>query len=220
MHAQQRQQVPGCALRIEHAQQVAQLGRELQRAFGQPPQVVMTMPLLEGLDGVRKMSKSYGNYVGLTDTPEDMFGKLMSIPDPLMVRYFELLTDLPAAELEAIKSHQLHPMDAKKKLAGLIVEEYHGRAARTAARNYFETKFQRREVPADAPVFRIADSMWICELMKQLGFASSTTEARRLLVQGAVRVDSNTVSDVNFRFVPGDHHVLEVGKRRVARIQK
>ena len=196
------------------------VGRELQRAYGQPPQVVMTMPLLEGLDGVRKMSKSYGNYVGLTDTPEDMFGKLMSIPDALMVRYFELLTDLPPDELAAIKSHKLHPMEAKKKLASLIVEEYHGPAKRTSALNYFETKFQRREVPAGAPVFRIADAMWICELMKQLGFASSTSEARRLLGQGAVRVDGTTVSDVNFRFVPGDHQVLEVGKRRVARIQK
>src|SRR5208282_4654983 len=153
------------------------VGRELQRAFGQPPQVVMTMPLLEGLDGVRKMSKSYGNYVGLTDSPEDMFGKLMSIPDPLMVRYFELLTDLPPGELATVRSHQLHPMEAKKKLAGLVVEEYHGPAARADALNYFESKFQRREVPADAPVFRIADAMWICELMKQLGFASSTTEA-------------------------------------------
>jgi tyrosyl-tRNA synthetase len=196
------------------------VGRELQRAFGQPPQVVMTMPLLEGLDGVRKMSKSYANYVGLTDAPEDMFGKLMSIPDTLMIRYFELLTDLPPNELAAIKSHKLHPMEAKKKLAGLIVGEYHGADARANALNYFESKFQRREVPADAPVFRIADDMWICELMKQLGFVSSTTEARRLLGQGAVRVDGNTISDVNFRFVPGDHQVLEVGKRRVARIQK
>jgi tyrosyl-tRNA synthetase len=196
------------------------VGRELQRAYGQPPQVVMTMPLLEGLDGVRKMSKSYGNYVGLTDTPEDMFGKLMSIPDTLMHRYFELLTDIDPAELAAIKAGNIHPMEAKKKLAAMIVEEYHGPSAADAARRYFETKFQRRQVPDNAPVFKLADELWVCELMKQLRFAASTTEARRLLSQGAVRVDGETVTDVNFHFVPGEHKILEVGKRRVARIER
>jgi tyrosyl-tRNA synthetase len=195
------------------------VGRELQRAFGQPPQIVFTMPLLEGLDGVRKMSKSYGNYVGLTDTPEDMFGKLMSIPDVLMPRYFELLTEIGIDELAAIRAGSIHPMEAKKRLAMLIVEEYHGAAAAERARAYFESKFQRREVPRDAPVYRIAEALWIGELMKQLKFASSTSEARRLLSQGAVRVDGETVGDMNFRFVPGEHRVLEVGKRRVARIE-
>jgi tyrosyl-tRNA synthetase len=196
------------------------VGRELQRAYGQPPQVVMTMPLLEGLDGVRKMSKSYGNYVGLTDTPEDMFGKLMSIPDSLMLRYFELLTDVDSSELAAIKAGNTHPMEAKKKLAAMIVDEYHGPSAADAARRYFETKFQRRQVPDNAPVFKLADELWVCELMKQLRFAASTTEARRLLSQGAVRVDGETVTDVNFHFVPGEHKILEVGKRRVARIER
>jgi len=196
------------------------VGRELQRAYGQPPQVVMTMPLLEGLDGVRKMSKSYGNYVGLTDTPEDMFGKLMSIPDSLMLRYFELLTDVDSSELAAIKAGNIHPMEAKKKLAAMIVDEYHGPSAADAARRYFETKFQRRQVPDNAPVFKLADELWVCELMKQLRFAASTTEARRLLSQGAVRVDGETVTDVNFHFVPGEHKILEVGKRRVARIER
>ena len=200
------------------------VGRELQRAYGQAPQVVMTMPLLEGLDGVRKMSKSYGNYVGLTDTPEDMFGKLMSIPDSLMARYYELLTELSEEELATLESGgrhpRIHPMEAKKRLAGMIVEEYHGAGGRGRAQNYFESKFQRREVPADAPAYRIAEPMWICELMKQLNFAASTSEARRLLSQGAVRVDGQTVSDSNFQFSPGAHHVLEVGKRRVAKIEK
>jgi tyrosyl-tRNA synthetase len=195
------------------------VGRELQRAYGQPPQVVMTMPLLEGLDGVRKMSKSYGNYVGLTDKPEDMFGKLMSIPDKLMHRYFELLTDVEGEELAAVKSGGIHPMEAKKRLAAIIVEEYHNAAAARTARQYFESKFQRREVPKDVPVFRINETLWVCELMKQLSFAPSTSEARRLLSQGAVRVDGETVTDSNFQFVPGEHHVLEVGKRRVARIE-
>jgi tyrosyl-tRNA synthetase len=196
------------------------VGRELQRAYGQPPQCVMTMPLLEGLDGVRKMSKSYGNFVSLTDQPDEMFGKLMSIPDSLMARYYELLTDADAATLATIKSGGIHPMEAKKRLATAIVEEYHDRAAAEAAREYFETKFQRREIPDDVPVFRLAQELWVCELMKQLHFASSTSEARRLLSQGAVRVDGVTVSDFNFRFVPGEHHILEVGRRRVARIER
>jgi tyrosyl-tRNA synthetase len=196
------------------------VGRELQRAYAQPPQVVMTMPLLEGLDGVRKMSKSYGNYVGLTDQPEEMFGKLMSASDHLMLKYYELLTEVDGAEIAAIRSGAIHPMEAKKRLASLIVAEYHDAAAAKAARDYFETKFQLREVPADAPVFRLAQELWVCELMKQLRFASSTSEARRLLAQGAVRVDGRTVTDLNFRFVPGEHKVLEVGKRRVARIER
>jgi tyrosyl-tRNA synthetase len=195
------------------------VARELQRAFGQTPQVVMTMPLLEGLDGVRKMSKSYGNAVGLTDAPRDMFGKLMSIPDRMMPRYFELLADVAPAELAGIRSGEAHPMESKKRLATTIVAEYHDEGSARDAREYFESKFQRREVPQDVPVFRIASELWICELLKQLGFAASTNEARRLVGQGAVRVDRQTVTDINFHFVPGEHRILEVGKRRVARIE-
>ncbi len=195
------------------------VGRELQRHFGLAPQAVMTMPLLEGLDGVRKMSKSYGNYVGLTDNPEDMYGKLMSLPDQLMVRYYELLTKAAPEEIAAVKSGGLHPMEAKKRLARAIVAEYHGARAANRAEQYFESKFQRREIPASAQVYRIAEDLWICELMKQLQFTPSTSEARRLVSQGAVRVDGRTITDVNFRFVPGEHKVLEVGKRRVARIE-
>jgi tyrosyl-tRNA synthetase len=195
------------------------VGRELQRHFGQAPQAVMTMPLLEGLDGVRKMSKSVGNYVGLTDKAEDMYGKLMSVPDQLMVRYYELLTTATPGKIAAIKSGALHPMEAKKRLAHTIVSEYHGESAANRAQQYFESKFQRREIPANAQVYRIAEDLWICELMKQLQFTPSTSEARRLVSQGAVRVDGRTVTDVNFRFVPGEHKVLEVGKRRVARIE-
>ena len=196
------------------------VARDLQRAYGQTPQVVMTMPLLEGLDGVRKMSKSYGNYVGISDPADDMFGKVMSIPDKLMPRYYQLLTDVAPDEISAIKSGAVHPMDAKKRLARLIVSEYHDAGAADAAARYFESKFQRREVPDDVPVFRLGQTLWVCELMKQLRFASSTSEARRLLSQGAVRVDGLTVNDVNFRFVPGQHKILEVGKRRVARIER
>lgn len=196
------------------------VGRDLQRAFGQPPQVVMTMPLLEGLDGVRKMSKSYGNYVALEDPPEEMFGKLMSVSDALMTRYFELLIGGDSAELAAVRSGALHPMEAKKRLAAMIVAEYHGAQPADRAREYFETKFQRREVPADARVYRLDREIWICELMKQLGFAASTSEARRLVGQGAVRVDGRTITEVNFHFMPGENQVLEVGKRRVARIER
>jgi tyrosyl-tRNA synthetase len=196
------------------------VGRDLQRAMGQAPQVVMTMPLLEGLDGTRKMSKSYGNFVGLTDAPEEMYGKLMSLPDPLMIRYYQLLTDLAPAELARIRSCAIHPMEAKKRLASLIVNEYYDAQAAAGAQRYFESKHQRREVPDNAPVFRIERDMWICELMKQFRFAPSTNEARRLIGQGAVRVNGEVVSDVNFRIVPGTHKVLEVGKRRVARIEK
>jgi tyrosyl-tRNA synthetase len=195
------------------------VGRELQRHFGQAPQAVMTMPLLEGLDGVRKMSKSYGNYVGLTDKPEHMYGKLMSAPDQLMVRYYELLTTATPEEIAAVKSGGLHPMEAKKRLARTIVAEYHDARAANRAEQYFESKFQRREIPASAQVYRIAEDLWICELMKQLQFTPSTSEARRLVSQGAVRVDGRTITDVNFRFVRGEHKVLEVGKRRVARIE-
>ncbi|HLX04210.1 MAG TPA: tyrosine--tRNA ligase [Candidatus Binatus sp.] len=195
------------------------VGRDLQRHFGQAPQVVMTMPLLEGLDGVKKMSKSLGNYVGLTDKPEDMYGKLMSVPDKLMVRYYELLTSATPEEIAAVKSGGMHPMEAKKRLARTIVTEYQGASAATRAEEYFVSKHQRREIPANAQVYRIAEDLWICELMKQLQFTPSTSEARRLVSQGAVRVDGHTVTDVNFRFVPGEHKVLEVGKRRVARIE-
>jgi tyrosyl-tRNA synthetase len=196
------------------------VARDLQRAYGQPPQVVMTMPLLEGLDGVRKMSKSYGNYVAITDPAEDMFGKIMSIPDKLMVRYFELLTEAGPEEISAIKSSAIHPMAAKKRLATQIVKKYHDPAAAQAANAYFEAKFQRHEVPKDIPVFKIAQELWVCELMKQLGFASSTSEARRLLGQGAVRVDGKSITDGNFHFIPGTHEILEVGKRRIARIER
>jgi len=195
------------------------VGRELQRHFGQPPQVVMTMPLLEGLDGVRKMSKSLGNYVGLTDEPADMYGKLMSLPDKMTAKYYQLLTLATVDEIAGIKSGSLHPMEAKKRLARTLVSEYHGEQAAARAEQYFESKHQRREIPQNVQVYRIDRDLWICELMKQLSFTPSTSEARRLVSQGAVRVDGQTVTDVNFRFVPGEHKVLEVGKRRVARIE-
>ena len=160
---------------------------------------IALIALLEGLDGVRKMSKSYGNYVALEDRPEEMFGKLMSASDALMARYFEILIGGDAAELAAVRSGAMHPMEAKKRLAAMIVAEYHGAEASERAREHFETKFQRREVPADARVYRLDGEIWICELMKQLGFVASTSEARRLVGQGAVRVDGRDLRSLGLR---------------------
>jgi len=196
------------------------VGRELQRGLGQPPQVVMTMPLLEGLDGVRKMSKSLGNYVGLTEHAREMYGKVMSVSDDLMIKYFRLLTETDSEELEAISNGKIHPMEAKKRLADLLVVQYHDQSSADDARRYFETKFQRRETPQDVPTFKLDNRIWICELMKQLRFTESTSEARRLVSQGAVRIDGATITDLNFQFTPGEHELIEVGKRRVARLIK
>jgi tyrosyl-tRNA synthetase len=137
-----------------------------------------------------------------------------------MVRYYELLTEASREEIAGMKSGAIHPMEAKKRLAAMIVSRYHGPNEADKAREYFEAKFQRRQVPQQVPVFRLAVPMWICELMKQLGFAASTSEARRLIAQRAVKVDGEVVTDMNYRFTPGQQSLLEVGKRKVARIQK
>jgi len=196
------------------------MGRELQREYGQEAQVVLTMPLLEGLDGVQKMSKSLGNYIGITDEPEDMFGKTMSISDDLMWRYYELLSDKPLSEIQAMKSAvengSVHPMEAKKILGAELVARFHGPGAADFARDYFETRFQKKSTPTEIRTnFSVTEPIWICRLMVDLKFANSTSEARRLMLQGAVRVDGQVVKDVNFQF-GGSHHLLEVGKNRIA----
>jgi len=198
------------------------MGRELQREYGQEAQVVLTMPLLEGLDGVQKMSKSLGNYIGITDGAEDMFGKIMSISDDLMWRYYELLSDKNLKDIQALRgqveSGSVHPMEVKKSLAAELVARYHGISAVAAARTYFETKFQKKSTPAEIRQhFSAPKPIWICRLMIELKFAKSTSEARRLIAQGAVRVDGQVVSDVNFQFHEALHQVLEVGKNRIAR---
>ena len=196
------------------------MGRELQREYGQEAQVVLTMPLLEGLDGVQKMSKSLGNYIGITDEPEDMFGKTMSISDDLMWRYYELLSDKPLSEIQGMKSAvengSVHPMEAKKILGAELVARFHGPGAADFARDYFETRFQKKSTPTEIRTnFSVTEPIWICRLMVDLKFANSTSEARRLMLQGAVRVDGQVVKDVNFQF-GGSHHLLEVGKNRIA----
>jgi tyrosyl-tRNA synthetase len=201
------------------------IGRDLQREYGQQPQVILTMPLLEGTDGVQKMSKSLKNYIGINEAPEEMFGKVMSISDELMWRYYELLSDRGLEEIKAARSDvergRLHPMDAKKSLAAELVTRFHGAATARSAGEYFETRYQKKSLPkAIRKQFSAPEAIWICRLLVDLDFAKSNTEARRLISQGAVRVDGDVVIDVNFQFKGGIHQIVEVGKSRIAQISK
>ena len=201
------------------------MGRELQREYGQEAQVVLTMPLLEGLDGVQKMSKSLGNYIGINEPAEEIFGKVMSISDGLMWRYYELLSDKELAEIAGLRRQvegdQLHPMEAKKILAGELVARFNGTAAAESARGYFETRFQNRTAPKEIrQKFSASEPIWICRLIVDLKFASSTSEARRLVAQNAVKVDAHLVNDVNFQFDSALHNIIEVGKNRIAQVEK
>jgi tyrosyl-tRNA synthetase len=201
------------------------IGRELQREYGQEPQVVLTMPLLEGTDGIQKMSKSLGNYIAINEPPEEMFGKIMSISDELMWRYYELLSDKDLGEIEATRANveheKIHPMDCKKALAEELVARFHGSVAAQSARDYFETRYQKRSVPADIKKhFSVQEATWICRLLVDLEFAKSSNEARRLIAQGAVKVDGRVITDVDFQFHGNVHQVLEVGKNRIAQNSK
>jgi len=201
------------------------IGRDLQREYGQEPQVILTMPLLEGTDGVQKMSKSLRNYIGISEPPEEIFGKVMSISDELMWRYYELLSDRALEEIEAARAQvgrgELHPMEAKKALAEELVARFHDAAAARAAREYFETRHQRKAVPRGIrKQFAAPEPIWICRLLVDLAFVKSSSEARRLVSQGAVRVDGEVVGDVNFVFDGNRHRVVEVGKNRIAQVGK
>jgi tyrosyl-tRNA synthetase len=200
------------------------IGRELQREYGQEPQIILTMPLLEGTDGVNKMSKSLHNYIGINEPPEDIFGKLMSISDDLMWRYAELLSERDLDEIRRTQREvgdgKSHPMDFKKFLAREIVLRYHGEQAAEAARQYFETRHQRRSIPDNIRQrFSPPERVWICQLLVDLRFARSKGEARRLIAQGAVRVDGQIVKDVDFEFVGKVHKLVEVGKTRIAQVE-
>ncbi len=197
------------------------VGRELQREYGQEPQVVLTMPLLEGTDGVNKMSKSLGNYIGINEPPEEIFGKMMSISDDLMWRYAELLSERPLADIQRTRAQvaegKAHPMEFKKALAEEIAARFHGAKAGEFAREYFETRFQKRQVPKNVRTqFPAPERMGICQLLVDLKFARSKREARGLVAQGAVRVDGRAVSDINFEFQRSLHRLIEVGKTRIA----
>jgi tyrosyl-tRNA synthetase len=197
------------------------VGRELQREYGQEPQVVLTMPLLEGTDGVHKMSKSLGNYIGINEPPEEIFGKMMSISDDLMWRYAELLSERPLEEIKQVRRQvadaTAHPMDFKKTLAREIVSRFHGEKAADAARDYFETRHQRREVPKNIRTqFSPPERVGVTQLLVDLKFARSKGEARRLVAQGGVRVDGKVITDINFEFQAKLHRLIEVGKMRIA----
>lgn len=190
------------------------VGRQLQKNNGQEPQVAITVPLLVGLDGVKKMSKSYGNYVGLNDEPNDMFGKLMSIPDELMPMYYELLTSENMDEIKA-----MHPMAAKKKLAGIMVTRFHGEDAAKAALENFEKVFSKKELPTDMPEFKAEDGALLSAIIFVAGAAQSKNKARGLIEQGAVRLKGEKVpQDGPLHFEAGD--VLQVGKRHFFKLVK
>ncbi|MGC8917485.1 MAG: tyrosine--tRNA ligase [Thermoanaerobaculum sp.] len=203
------------------------VGRDLMEKMGLLPQIVMTLPLLPGLDGLEKMSKSLGNYVAVEDAPEDMFGKLMSISDDLMWLYWELLTDTPASELAAMKNDvaqgRRHPMEVKFALARSITRDFHGEEAARRAEEHFRTVHQRREVPEEVQEVTLPASgpQLLAKLLVAAGLAPSNAEARRLMTQGGVRVDGAVVSDpyVQVSCQPGSGFLLQVGKRRFARIR-
>ncbi len=204
------------------------LGRDLQREFGQEPQVAMFVPILVGLDGVQKMSKSLHNYVGVSESPKEMFGKLMSIPDEAMPQYFELATNVPLPEIREIeaglKAGTLHPMEVKKRLGREIVSMYHSPEAAQEAQAEFEKVFSSREIPTEMPAINIPkDALkdgkcWIVRLITTAGFAPSNGEARRLVQQGAVTLDGEKITDVNAEIPVKEGQVLHVGKLKFGQI--
>lgn len=200
------------------------VGRELQKEAGQAPQVALTMPILEGLDGKKKMSKSLGNYVGIDEPPDEMFGKLMSVSDELMWRYFELLSFRPWDEIRRLQKEieeGVNPKLAKVELALEIVERFHDKRAASQARDEFAARFQRGAMPSDIEEKQVAadgDGILIAKLLKNSGLVASTTEGVRMLKQGAVRIDSERVEDDAMTLAVGTTHVYQVGKRRFARV--
>jgi tyrosyl-tRNA synthetase len=202
------------------------VGRELQKQYGQPPQVILTMPILEGLDGIQKMSKSLGNYIGVQEPPDDMFGKIMSISDELMWRYYELLSWRPMVEVAALRavaaSGERNPRDIKFALGEELVDRFHGPGAGARARQAFVARFQRHQLPDDLPEVVVQsweDGLPLPNLLKEAALVASTTEARSLLRQGAVRIDGERIEDPDRRFTSGARHVVQVGKRRVASVR-
>lgn len=200
------------------------MGRELQKEEGQKPQTVIMVPLLEGLDGVQKMSKSLGNYVGITDAANDMFGKLMSISDELMWRYYELLSFRPLDEIASFKqaiADGANPRDYKVLLAKEIIARFHDEAAAEAAEQDFVQRFSKNAIPDDMPELELASedgSLSICNLLKEAGLVNSTSDGMRMIKQSAVKIDGEKVSDTKLQVQAGTTAVYQVGKRKFARI--
>ena len=201
------------------------VGRQLQEAFGQKPQVVITMPILEGLDGVQKMSKSLNNYIGIADVADEMFGKIMSISDELMWRYFELLSFRPMAEINSWKHECIegaNPRNYKVKLAQEIIERFHDGKAAVKALENFEARFQRGAMPDEIDEIELkiqGSSFCIANLLKESGLTSGTSEAIRLINQGAVKIDGEKVSDAKLEISVNTQNIYQVGKRKFAKVK-
>lgn len=204
------------------------LGRQIQKAYRQLPQIIVTMPLLEGIDGSKKMSKSLGNYIGVAEPPYEMYGKVMSIPDQLIFKYFRLLTSLSEQEIDfrekELKERKLHPRALKGELAEKIVGFYYGELRAKEAGTRFETVFKKKEIPEEIPSYFLASDemkegkVWIVKILQLTGLANSGSEARRLIRQGGVKWDGKIVKDVDWEVSPGESHVLQAGKRKFVRI--
>lgn len=201
------------------------VGRDLQRDYGQEPQVIATLPLLEGTDGVQKMSKSLGNYVGIDEPPQEIYGKLMSINDQIMLRYYELLSNISLSEVERlgqeIEQGRLNPRNAKAALAYEMVERFHGREEADRAQKEFDRVFRCKELPDELSEYRLAwtgERMWLPNITTQVGITRGTSEARRLIQQGAVWVNGERVADIHTE-LPGDkEYIIRVGKKRFFRV--
>ncbi|MBR0568661.1 tyrosine--tRNA ligase [Azoarcus sp. L1K30] len=199
------------------------MGRELQKHYGQTPQCVLMMPLLEGLDGVNKMSKSLGNYIGIAEAPKEIFGKTMSVSDTLMWRYFDLLSFRSSAEIAALRAGiegGRNPRDVKVMLAQELVARFHGQQAAVDALSDFEARFQRNAIPDDLPEVRVAvgEGLPVFQVVKQAGLTGTTSEAMRMIEQGAVRLNGDRVDDKGVMLTAGETVVLQVGKRKFAAV--
>lgn len=200
------------------------MGRELQKQYGQEPQVVITMPILEGLDGVQKMSKSLNNYIGIDESPGEMFGKIMSISDELMWRYFELLSFRPLSEIAGFRKQVSgggNPRDIKFELAKEVIARFHNKKAAEAAQAEFIARFQQGALPEDIEEKTLAaqgGSLGIAHLLKEAGLVGSTSEAMRMIKQGAVKVDGEKIEDQKLQIQAGTQHIYQVGKRKFAKV--
>ncbi len=200
------------------------MGRELQRTYGQEPQVVITMPLLEGLDGVNKMSKSLGNYIGITDSPDDIYGKILSIPDEIMFRYYELLSDLTLPEIEALRRDMAkgaaHPKEIKMRLARELTARYYDEEAARRAEENFQRVFKSHGLPDDIPEREMAAGaeVWLPRLLVDCSLVKGTGEARRMIQQNAVSIDGKKIGDVEYQVAAAGEILIQVGKRRFCKV--